>query len=119
MEEVLTGVSEIAEAAVVAGLDEIKGDLPVGLVVLKSGVTTSEADIEKAGVQKIRQVIGPVAAFRFCIVVDKLPKTRSGKILRNVLRNIVRGLNPNPPATIEDDTVIEKITEKVKTKGLG
>lgn len=119
MEEVLTSLESVAEAAVVAGMDEIKGELPVGLVVLKTGAEVIPEMVEKAGVKKIRDVIGPVASFRFCIVVDKLPKTRSGKILRNVLRNIVRGNDPNPPATIEDATILEVIAEKVKKRGLG
>lgn len=119
MEEVLTNLPEIAEAAVVAGLDYIKGEIPVGFIVLKTGVTKSDKDIIAACVQKIRHDIGPVAAFRDCIVVDKLPKTRSGKILRNVLKALVNGKEPKIPPTIEDDTTVGKVKDKILSLGLG
>jgi len=119
MEEVLTHLKEIAEAAVVAGLDEIKGEVPVGFVVLKVGVTASDEEIEKICINKVRHDIGPVAAFRKCIVVEKLPKTRSGKILRNVLKSLVNGREPKIPPTIDDESTIEKIKEKIALHGLG
>lgn len=119
MEEVLTNVNEVAEAAVVAGLDEIKGEIPVGFIVLKTGVSKADKDVIASCVQKIRHDIGPVAAFRDCIVVDKLPKTRSGKILRNVLKALVNGKEPKIPPTVEDETVVGKIKEKLLSLGLG
>lgn len=118
MEEVLTGHSDVVEAAVIGALDEIKGDIPVGFVVLKHGRDRSHADIEKECINKIRNDIGPVASFKFCLIVDKLPKTRSGKILRNVLRDLSNGKEPKIPPTIEDADVIKKIREQLKTRGL-
>ena len=81
--------SKISEAAVVAKIEELKGEIPVGFVVVRSG--QSREGIEKELVALIRKTIGPVACFQNVIVVDKLPKTRSGKILRNVLRHMIEG----------------------------
>jgi propionyl-CoA synthetase len=119
MEEVLAGHHDIAEAAVIGANDELKGEIPVGFIVLKTGKNRNHKEIEAECIRKVRYDIGPVAAFRFCLVVDKIPKTRSGKILRNVLKDIANGEEPKLPPTIEDATVIENIKEELKAHGLG
>jgi len=119
MEEVLTGHNDIVEAAVIGALDELKGEVPVGFVVLKNGRERDQKELEKECIQKIRYDIGPVASFRCCIVVDKLPKTRSGKIIRNILRDLSNGQEPKVPATIEDESVVDAIREKLKVHGFG
>jgi len=119
MEESLTGHLDVVEAAVIEALDELKGEIPVGFVVLKKGQERNAKELEAECIKKIRYDIGPVAAFRFCLVVDKLPKTRSGKIVRNLLRDLTNGLEPKIPPTIEDVAVIETIKEQLKAHGLG
>jgi propionyl-CoA synthetase len=119
MEEVLTGHPDVAEAGVIGALDELKGEIPVGFVVLKKGHDRNTKELEAECIKRIRHEIGPVAAFRFCIVVDKLPKTRSGKIIRNVLKDIANGDEPKIPPTIEDASVIRTITDLLKAHGLG
>jgi len=89
MEESLTGHLDVVEAAVIGALDELKGEIPVGFIVLKKGRERNAKELEAECIKKVRYDISPVAAFRFCLVVDKLPKTRSGKIVRNVLREIL------------------------------
>lgn len=89
MEEVLLGHESINEAAVVAKIEELKGEIPVGFVVIKTG--HSKENIAKELIALIRKNIGPVASFQHVIIVDKLPKTRSGKILRNILRHMIEG----------------------------
>ena len=119
MEEVLTGHKDIVEAAVLSAKDELKGEVPVGFVVMKAGANRDKKELIKELIMKIREDIGPVASFNYCMVVDKLPKTRSGKILRNVLRAIVDGEQPKIPPTIEDDSVIEPIKAEALKCGLG
>ena len=114
IEEVLIGHEDIVEAAVVGAKDEHKGEVPVGFVVLKDGVTKKEADIEKECVQRIRTNIGPVVSFKKCIVVDKLPKTRSGKIIRKVLKSMIDGESPQIPPTIEDKSIISDIKKQIE-----
>ncbi len=111
MEEVLAGHADIAECAVIGVHDEIKGQAPLGLVVLKSGVTRSHDLIVKELITLMRDSIGPVAALRQVCIVTRLPKTRSGKILRASLRRLADGQAPNPPATIEDPRVLEEIAD--------
>ena len=118
MEEVLTGHKDIVEAAVLSAKDELKGEIPVGFVVLKTGVDREKAAIVKELIAKIREDIGPVASFQKCMIVEKLPKTRSGKILRNILRAIVDGEEPKIPPTIEDESVIEPIKAEAMKNGL-
>ena len=108
---------KVSEAAVVAKIEELKGEIPVGFVVLKTG--RDKTGIEKELITLIRKEIGPVAAFQHVLVVDKLPKTRSGKILRHILRKIIEGETYKYPPTIEDDTVLKAIEEKVKQYGKG
>jgi propionyl-CoA synthetase len=111
MEEVLAGHPDIAECAVIARADALKGEIPFGLVVLKAGVTRDAAVIQRELVALVREKIGPVAAFKDALVVPRLPKTRSGKILRATMRKIANGETVTVPATIEDPAVLEQITE--------
>ena len=97
--------------------DELNGQLPVGLVILNSGITKSHEHICAELIKKVRDDIGPVAAFKSVAVVDKLPKTRSGKILRGTLRSIADSKSWNMPATIEDPSVLDDITKSLKTLG--
>lgn len=117
MEEVLSNHPDVAECAVMGVNDELKGQLPVGLVILNSGETKSHEDIRSELIQKVRQDIGPVAAFKSVAIVDKLPKTRSGKILRGTMRSIADSKQWNMPATIEDPTVLEDITKSLQELG--
>jgi propionyl-CoA synthetase len=117
MEEVLASHPDVAECAVVGVADEIKGEVPVGFVVTKAGVTRRDADIVKELVDKVRELIGPVAAFKTATVVKRLPKTRSGKILRGTMKKIAEGTEYATPATIDDPAILGEITESLK--GLG
>jgi len=117
MEEVLASHQDVAECAVVGVADEIKGEVPVGFVVTKAGVTRGESDIVKELVDKIRESIGPVAAFKTAAVVKRLPKTRSGKILRGTIKKIADGSPWTLPATIDDPVILDEIGEALK--GLG
>lgn len=117
MEEVLANHPDVAECAVMGARDELKGQLPVGLVILNSGCNREHGDIVNELIKKVREDIGPVAAFKSVAVVDKLPKTRSGKILRGTLRAIADCTDWNMPATIEDPTVLDDITQSLKALG--
>lgn len=118
MEESLLHHEDIVEAAVVAFNDSLKGEIPVGFVVLKSGRERKQ-DLEKQLAQLVREYIGPVAAYSISLVVDRLPKTRSGKVLRGTMKSIVNGKPYNMPATIEDESVLELIQQAVEKGGLG
>ncbi|MDH3428684.1 MAG: propionyl-CoA synthetase [Gammaproteobacteria bacterium] len=111
IEEVLVAHADVAECAVVGIADAMKGQLPLGLLVLNSGVDRPADEIVREVVQKVRDEIGPVAAFRKCIVIDRLPKTRSGKILRSTMRSIADGQPWQMPATIDDPVVLEEIAD--------
>ena len=117
MEEVLASHPDVAECAVVGVADDIKGEVPVGFVVTKAGVERGEADIARELVEKVREQIGPVAAFKTAIVVKRLPKTRSGKILRGTMKRIADGQEYAPPATIDDPTILGEITDALAQKG--
>jgi propionyl-CoA synthetase len=117
MEEVLAAHPDIAECAVVGVADDIKGEVPVGFVVTKAGVARSDADIVRELVDKVRDTIGPVAAFKTAAVVKRLPKTRSGKILRGTIKKIAEGADYTAPATIDDPAILTEITESLKTLG--
>lgn len=117
MEEVLSNHPDVAECAVMGAHDELKGQLPVGLVILNSGITKKHDEICAELVKKVRDDIGPVAAFKSVAVVDRLPKTRSGKILRGTLRSIADSKSWNMPATIEDPSVLDDITKSLQTLG--
>ncbi len=109
MEEVLASHPDVAECAVVGAADALKGQVPLGLVVLKSGVTRPEADLVGELVALMRQRIGPVASFKEAFVVARLPKTRSGKILRGSIRRLADGQAAPPPPTIDDPAILDEI----------
>jgi propionyl-CoA synthetase len=117
MEEVLAGHRDVAECAVMGVKDELKGQIPMGFVVLNAGVNRSEEEIQKELVALVREKIGPVAAFKLALVVKRLPKTRSGKILRGVMRKIADGEDYKAPATIDDPEVLVEITEALSKAG--
>jgi len=117
MEEVLAAHPDVAECAVMGAADELKGQLPVGLVILNAGVERSHEDIRAELIARVRKEIGPVAAFKSVAVVERLPKTRSGKILRGTLRAIADQKEWNMPATIEDPSVLDEVTEKLQAIG--
>jgi propionyl-CoA synthetase len=114
MEEVLAAHPDVAECAVIGMADTLKGEVPCGFVVLKTGVTRDHTAIEKEIVGLVRERIGPVAAFKLAITVPRLPKTRSGKILRGTMKKIADGETWTMPATIEDPKVLDEIGEAVK-----
>ena len=117
MEEVLAAHPDVAECAVIGVADAIKGQVPVGFLVLKSGVTKTHTDISREAVAMVRDRIGPVAAFKTAIVVDRLPKTRSGKILRGTMQKIADGTAVQMPATIDDPAILEEIKGALKPAG--
>ena len=117
MEEVLSAHPDVAEAAVIGVADELKGELPVGLVVLKSGVDRETDDVKSELVALIREKVGPVASFKKVAVVQRLPKTRSGKVLRGVMRNIADSKPYRTPATIDDPTILPEIQSALQ--GIG
>jgi propionyl-CoA synthetase len=117
MEEVLANHPDVAECAVIGVHDELKGQLPMGFVCLTKGVNRPHEEIERELVRMVRDEIGPVAAFKLAVVVDRLPKTRSGKILRATMAKIADGEGFKPPATIDDPAILDEIREAVK--GLG
>jgi propionyl-CoA synthetase len=110
MEEVLAGHPDIAECAVIGAADALKGQAPMGFVVLKSGADRDEAELQAECVKKVREEIGPVAAFKTVHVVKRLPKTRSGKILRGTMRQIADGEDYKMPATIDDPAILDEIS---------
>jgi propionyl-CoA synthetase len=109
MEEVLASHKDVAECAVVGAYDILKGEVPVGFLVVKSGVARDLAQIEKEVVELVRERIGPVAAFKTAVAVSRLPKTRSGKILRGTIKKIVDGQSYSVPATLEDPAALSEI----------
>jgi propionyl-CoA synthetase len=118
MEEVVATHKDVAECAVIGVHDDLKGQLPAGFIVLSAGVNRDPAEIEKEVVQLVREVIGPVAAFKNVMVVPRLPKTRSGKILRGTMRSIADGTDWKMPATIDDSAVLDEIAEVLKERGM-
>ena len=118
MEEVLSGHPAVAECAVIGAKDALKGEQPCGFVVLKSGITTTPEQVEKELVARVRDQIGPVAAFKLAMVVKRLPKTRSGKILRGTMKKIADSDSFNMPATIDDPMVLDEIRAALQGKGL-
>jgi propionyl-CoA synthetase len=115
MEEVLASHPDVAECAVVGARDALKGQTPLGLVVLKAGVRRAAAEVERELVALVRERIGPVASFRTAHVVARLPKTRSGKILRASLRRLADGEDPRPPPTIDDPAALDEIAAVIAT----
>lgn len=117
MEEVLASHADVAECAVIGVADDLKGEVPLGLIVLNAGVDRDETEIVPELIQLIRQKIGPVASFKVAGVVKRLPKTRSGKVLRGTMKRIADGLDYMMPATIDDPLILDEITEALA--GLG
>jgi propionyl-CoA synthetase len=115
IEEVLAGHPDVAECAVIGAADEMKGQLPLGFLVLKAGVDRDPADIVAETVAMVREKVGPVAVFKKAVVVARLPKTRSGKILRGTMRKIADSEEYKVPATIEDPAVLDEIGEALRT----
>jgi len=118
MEEVLASHPDVAECAVLGIKDAIKGQVPLGLVVMKAGVARDTAAIEAECVQKVRDAIGAVAALRTVIAIRRLPKTRSGKILRGTMRRIADGEPWKLPATIDDPAILDEISEALADRGI-
>jgi len=117
MEEVLAGHPDVAECAVVGVADDLKGEVPVGFVVTKAGVARGDDEIVRELVERVRGNIGPVAAFKTALVVKRLPKTRSGKILRGTMKRIADGTDYTVPATIDDPAILGEIGEALKAVG--
>jgi propionyl-CoA synthetase len=118
MEEVLSSHHSVAECAVVGVKEKLKGEIPCGFVVLKKGACGEPAEIEKQLVKKVRETIGPVAAFKLVVIVPGLPKTRSGKILRRTLKEIADGAEWIAPATIEDASILNEIADILASRSL-
>ncbi|MDC1397999.1 propionyl-CoA synthetase [Octadecabacter sp.] len=117
MEEVLAAHPDVAECAVIGVTDALKGQLPMGFVCLNRGAATSHDDVIKGCIKMVRNQIGPVAAFKLCTVVDRLPKTRSGKILRGTMVKIADGADFKMPATIDDPAILDEIRAALKPLG--
>jgi propionyl-CoA synthetase len=118
MEEVLSGHKDVAECAVIGIADTLKGEVPCGFIVLKAGVIRPVADIERECIALVREKIGPVAAFKLAITVPRLPKTRSGKILRGTMKKIADGEPWTMPATIDDPVILDEIGGALREKGV-
>src|SRR5262249_13733610 len=117
MEEVLASHPDVAECAVLGVNAQLKGEVPSGVLVLKSSVNRPHSEIEKECVALIRDKIGPVAACKIAITVGRLPKTRSGKILRGTMKKIADGEAWQMPATIDDPAILDEIGTALKRKG--
>jgi len=117
MEEVLAGHPDVAECAVIGVSDELKGQMPVGFLCLTKGVNRPHDEIVSECVKLVREQIGPVAAFKKAVVVDRLPKTRSGKILRATMVKIADGAAFKMPATIDDPAILDEIRDALQTIG--
>lgn len=119
IEEVIATHPQVAECAVVGIADELKGQVPVGLVVLKDNASVNEAKIEEELVASVREEIGAVACFRKVVVVKRLPKTRSGKILRKTISKMADAENFSMPATIDDPLALEEVRAALAKRGIG
>jgi propionyl-CoA synthetase len=119
MEEVLAKHPDVAECAVVGAADDLKGQVPVGMIVLKAGVTRPYGEIVSEVVRMVRQDIGAVASFKKAVVVKRLPKTRSGKILRGTIRKIADGERVSVPSTIDDPAILDEIKVSLGEIGYG
>jgi propionyl-CoA synthetase len=115
MEEVVAAHPAIAECCVVGAHDDMRGQVPVGLVLIKDGATIDHDELEEELVEMVREKIGAIACFRKALVVERLPKTRSGKILRRVIRQIADGEDYAVPSTIDDPAILEEISEQFKS----
>jgi len=119
IEEVLAAHPDVAECAVIGVTDELKGQVPLGLLVLKAGVKRSWEEVEREAVQLVRDRVGPVASFKTALVVAGLPKTRSGKILRGTMRRIADGEDYPFPAPIDDPAILREIDATLARAGYG
>ena len=117
IEEVLGSHNDVAECAVIGVADDLKGQVPLGFLVLKAGVDRPHGEIVNDVVTMVRDRIGPVAFFKSALVVQRLPKTRSGKILRGTMQKIADSQTWTMPATIEDPVVLEEIKDGLKDAG--
>jgi propionyl-CoA synthetase len=113
MEEVLASHPDVAECAVTGVADTVKGEIPMGFVVLKAGVRRKHGEVVQELIRMVRDRIGPIASFKVAVVVKRLPKTRSGKILRGVMKKMADGEKYQVPATIEDPAVLDELTEEL------
>jgi propionyl-CoA synthetase len=114
---VLAAHPDVAECAVLGAADEIKGEIPLGFVVLNAGASRPDDEIIVELVQMVRDKIGPVASFKVATVVKRLPKTRSGKILRGTMKKIADGNEYRVPATIDDPLILDEIAADLMTLG--
>lgn len=119
IEGVISAHPDVAECAVIGVHDELKGSLPLGLIVLKSGVNRDHDEIVKEVIKMVRDEIGPVAAFKKAVVVERLPKTRSGKVLRGTMKRIADHQEFKMPATIDDPLILEEIDDSLAELGYG
>jgi propionyl-CoA synthetase len=119
IEEVLASHQDVAECAVLGIKDAIKGEAPAGFIVLKSGVNRPPVEIEQECVALVRERVGPVASFKLAITVARLPKTRSGKILRGTIKKIADSVPWTMPATIDDPVILDEIASALKGRGVG
>lgn len=119
MEEIVGAHPAVAECAVIGIHDELKGQLPIGLVITKDGFEGDEATLEEELINRVREHIGPIACFKQVLVVSRLPKTRSGKILRKLLRNIADGKSFGIPSTIDDPTSLEDVHAAMRERSVG
>ncbi|MBU1697906.1 MAG: AMP-binding protein, partial [Proteobacteria bacterium] len=119
MEEVIAEHPDVAECAVMGVEDQLKGQIPLGMMVLNAGVIRDHAEVVKEVIALVRNKIGPVAAFKTAIVVKRLPKTRSGKILRGTMRSIADKKRYKVPATIDDYSILDEIEESLGKIGYG
>jgi propionyl-CoA synthetase len=119
MEEVLASHQAVAECAVVGVKDAVKGEVPLGFIVLKAGVDQAPSEIERECVALVREKIGPVASFRLAITVARLPKTRSGKILRGTMKKLADGAPWTMPPTIDDPVILDEIGSALQGRGVG
>jgi len=119
IEEVLSSHEAVAECAVIGIAEELKGQVPIGFVILKGGVNISEDDLEKELIKMVRKKVGPVASFKRSVIAERLPKTRSGKILRSTMRSIADGKAYSPPSTIENPIVLDELKMLMHKKDIG
>ncbi len=118
MEEIVAEHPDVAECAVLGIADEMKGQIPAGFVVLAQGAARDPSEIEAELIKMVRERIGPVAAFKLVLTTKRLPKTRSGKILRGTVQKIADRQEFKMPATIDDPAILDEITEALKARGI-
>ena len=114
MEEVVSGHKDVAECCVVGIDDDLKGQIPFAIAVLKTGSKAEENALEKEIVELVREKIGPVACLKNAMIVNRLPKTRSGKILRKLIRTMLDGKDFQMPSTIDDEAIVGEIQDRIK-----